>query len=50
MLTCFSWLVGNKEPFVVSLNKDEVALCSFAWLTPPPPLTFLVVSSHDAQW
>lgn len=41
MLTCFSWLVGNKEPFVVSLNEDEVALCSFAWLTPPPSTDIL---------
>lgn len=31
MLKCFPWLVGSKKPFTVSLNKEEVALCSLAW-------------------
>lgn len=30
LLKCFSWLVGSKEPFTVSLSEDEVALGSLA--------------------
>lgn len=28
VLGCFSWFIGSKEPLVISLNEDEVALCS----------------------